>query len=165
MFQYYKIKKIDTLKTTRTEFVVIDFEQQFYISNKDKNITVERYMGKSYPIYFNIDDDIHDEEIPSFRKENEQPSIKTIVFVNDNNIISEILNSHNFNMEYRLHIDLEKHQDINKKLLSENYKKEIYYIIETQCIMINLIYTPNMRTVKINKLLKNIKQNIIDYDI
>lgn len=165
MNQDYNIKKIDTLNNGRDEFIVIDFEQQFYFSNKDKNINVERYRDKSYPIYFNIDDNIHNEEIPSFRKENEQPNIKTIVFVNDNNIISEMLNPDYFNMEYRLYINLIKHSDINKKLLSENYKKEIYYISEAECIMINLIYTPNMRAVKINKIKEIIKQNNIDYDI
>ena len=74
MNQDYNIKKIDILNNGRDEFIVIDFEQQFYFSNKDKNINVERYRDKSYPIYFNIDDNIHNEEIPSFRKEDEQPN-------------------------------------------------------------------------------------------
>lgn len=165
MYQDYKINKIETHKNNLGEFIDIEFEQHFHFSYKDKNIDLQKHMGESYPVYFNIDDNIHDENNLYFIKENEHPNIRSIIFVNDYNIIMEIFNPIKYNLTYKLRIDLQKHLNIKKRILSENYKKIITYNSDSSYIMIDLIYTPNMRAVKINKIKENIKQNNLDYDI
>lgn len=165
MHQEYKINKIETCKNSISEFIDIEFEQYFHFSYKDKNIDLQKHMGVSYPVYFNIDDNIHDENNLYFIKENEQPNIRTIVFVNDYNIIMEIFNPNNYNRTYKLRINLQKHLNIKKRILSENYKKIITYNSDSYYMMIDLIYTPNIRAVKINKIKENIKQKNIGYDI
>lgn len=165
--QEFKINNIEKYKEDRTEYVCVEFEQQFHYSYKDSgNVNMLRYSGKSFPVYFRIDDNIHTENNSDIiRKEGVEPNITSVVFVNDNNILVDIISATTYRNRFRLYLNLDREPNIKKKILSENYKKALFVTENSTYIIIDLLYTPNIRAVKINKILKNIKQNNLDYDI
>lgn len=165
--QEFKINSIEKYMDNRTEYVYVDFEQQFHYSFKDScNVDTQRYFGNSFPVYFRIDDNIHTENNSNdIRKEGVEPNISSLEFVNYNNILVEMFSSEKYRSTYRIYLNLDREPKIKKKILSENYKKVLYVTKNSTYIIIDLLYTPNMRAVKINKILKNIKQNNLDYDI
>lgn len=165
--QEFKINNIEKYLDGKNEYVYVEFEQQFHYSFKDSgNVDTQKYFGQSFPVYFRIDDNIHTENISyNIRKEGVEPNISSVVFVNDNNILVEMFSSEKYRSTYRIYLNLDREPNVKKKILSENYKKALFVTEHSAYIIIDLLYTPNIRAVKINKILKNIKQKNIDYDI
>ena len=164
MNQIYNILSInkydDTDYRKKDDLIVIDFERHFHYSYKDSDIDIRKYENNSYPIWFIINNEIHiGDEIKNIL-ENETPKCSDAIYVNDDNKIMQYITSVGYEYKYKLLLDLKNHKELYKKLLSENYKKSLNISKNDSCIIINLIYTPNERAVKINKIKQNIKNSV-----
>lgn len=168
-YEILSIKKFEDENYHRKNdnLIVIEMTQRFHYSYNEKtNIDVMYYHNKSFPVWFSVDDNIHLNSEDGLTIDTQGKNIKTAIFVNDNNIIHECLTPEfAFDRKYRLLLDLKKHESLFNKLLSVNYKKTLYTVEAGRCIIINLIYTPDERAVKINKIKQNIKSKFDSYDI
>lgn len=85
---------------------------------------------------------------------------KLITFdVIKNNDIFEYL-SFDYRKSYVLIIDLSKHQILKQKCFNIDYELKISYNIDKKFFIINLIYSPDLRKIKIEKIIKRI-HNVI----
>ena len=117
-----------------------------------------KFLIKKFPVWFSYD---AKDEIKDIKKREEgldfNPSCTE--YLNDDNIFVENISFETYKGEYRLYVDMKNKKSLMDKISTLDYELDCYYY--NGSFVVQLVYVPNIRKVKIEKIKKLINKNVI----